>query len=601
MIMIMIMSKNKLVPNPFSQRTGKKDWEQEALRAALVARWRICYIRFMPTTDAFGRYHAQFIEAAYDCVDRLVVNCYFQMGQTGGGFRTFWRNWKGDDGSLRTEGLRQVAGDLARRLHAHCEKHCIPWIECGAGDVKYEIARDLRPKDPQYRGIFAVLVGRAPAPVWEVRRNDRDQITELRHPEHWPHVQHYYFQILDPEWGHVVVRFCGYPPWGVQVIVNGHEWVERKARAQKITLIKSGNCFVEGTDYAAVGDLAAQLSAPDFGSQLQALCERWLYSACLCFALPVAEQERTGFHYDYSIWQLELSRNFLFYKEQVLEEVFQKLIDRTRAPLDIKTLETIFGRRHRQPNSKQKRAGRSGCEVAKEVDASDWDVTVWRVRWGDVVLKIYDKAGRVLRVEVKVLNTAALGCGKRLEKLSEQLGRMQGILERFLASVQAAHVSFLDEGQFERWAEPSQRGNRRLAGLDLNKARNRMLLAAVTGLASQPGGFTGREVAEAVRGRAGWTEEQYPVRRAAYDLAKLRGKGLVERIKGSRRWECRPDNLRVLCAYVVLREQVIKPLLAGAGRKELAPTPTPTSPLDKHYLALHAELSRTFMTLGLAA
>src|ERR1035438_8653067 len=98
---------------------------------------------------------------------------------------------------------------------------------------------------------------------------------------------------------------------------------------------------------------------------------------------------------------------------------------------------------------------------------------VWRVRWGSVVLKVYDKAGRVLRVEVKVLNTAGLGCGKGLGKLGEQLECVQGMLERFLASLQAAHVAFLDAGQFERWAEPSQRGNRRLAGLDLNKARNR--------------------------------------------------------------------------------------------------------------------------------
>jgi hypothetical protein len=65
-----------------------------------------------------------------------------------------------------------------------------------------------------------------------------------------------------------------------------------------------------------------------------------------------------------------------------LEEVFPKLIDRTRAPLEIKTLETIFGRRHRQPTQKSQRAERRGAEVAKEVEASSWDVTVWRVRWG---------------------------------------------------------------------------------------------------------------------------------------------------------------------------------------------------------------------------
>src|SRR6185295_2601792 len=141
--------------------------------------------------------------------------------------------------------------------------------------------------DPKFRGVFAVLVGRAPAPLWEVRRNDRDQIIELRRAQQWPHVQHYYFQIIDPQWGHVVVRLCGYAPWGAQVIVNGHEWVERQARQQQIPVVKSGNCFVEGTDYGAVKPLAAQLSGPDFGEQLQSLCARWLYSACLCFALPV--------------------------------------------------------------------------------------------------------------------------------------------------------------------------------------------------------------------------------------------------------------------------------------------------------------------------
>ncbi len=99
-------------------------------------------------------------------------------------------------------------------------------------------------------------------------------------------------------------------------------------------------------------------------------------------------------------------------------------------------------------------------------------------------------------MEVKVLNTAGLGCGKGLGKLGEQLECVQGMLERFLASLQAAHVAFLDAGQFERWAEPSQRGNRRLAGLDLNKARNRTVIAAVSGLATRPEGFTSADLAE---------------------------------------------------------------------------------------------------------
>ena len=105
-----------------------------------------------------------------------------------------------------------------------------------------------------------------------------------------------------------------------------------QARTQKVRVAKEGNCLIEGTHYRAVDRLASALSGPELGPRLAALCARWRYSACLGFALPLAEQQRLDFQYHYSIWQLEYSRNYLFHQAQVLEEVFQKLIDRTRAP-----------------------------------------------------------------------------------------------------------------------------------------------------------------------------------------------------------------------------------------------------------------------------
>ena len=58
-----------------------------------------------------------------------------------------------------------------------------------------------------------------------------------------------------------------------------------------------------------------------------------------------------------------------------------------------------------------------------------------------------------------------------------------------------------------------------------------------------------------------------------------------------------------MCATpcLFLREQVIKPVLAGVARPELAPAPPKLSPLDQHYLALQAELRHPGHTLGLAA
>src|SRR5262252_7766136 len=474
----------------------------------------------------------------------------------------------------------------------------IPIIEAGSGERKHELAEPHVPKDPTFSGLFLVITGNAPAPIWEVKRNTAGRITEIRHRKNWPFVKHYYFHIMDREWGHVTIRMCGYPPFGAQLILNGHEWVEREARRKCLTVVKDGNCFVEGSDFAAVNRVAARLHQENAIGRLRELCERWIYSTCLCFALVHEEQKRSAFAYQYSVFQLELSRNLLFLRGTTMNEVYQKLIDRTRAPLDLKQVKTIFGFSHR-PHHTAKR-GRQAVQVVKSVDARNYDLTVFKVKWGNLTLKIYDKGGRVLRIEVVAHNVKDLRSGKVLDKLPDLLKRMREMLVRFLGTVQAAHVAFLDEGAFERWSKPTQRGTRRLAGIDLNKARNRHVVDAVVALSTRPGGFTLAQVAEAVQQRAGLAAKAYSSRNAAYDLAKLKGKKLVHRVKASRRYKANPSGVRAMCAYLILRDKVIKPLLAGVVRPFGRP-PKVQAPVDQHYVRLREELNRTFETIGLAA
>jgi hypothetical protein len=42
-------------------------------------------------------------------------------------------------------------------------------------------------------------------------------------------VNHYSFHILHPDWGHVTIKMSGHPPFGAQVILNGHEYVAAQA------------------------------------------------------------------------------------------------------------------------------------------------------------------------------------------------------------------------------------------------------------------------------------------------------------------------------------------------------------------------------------
>ncbi len=122
------------------------------------------------------------------------------------------------------------------------------------------------------------------------------------------------------------------------------------------------------------------------------------------------------------MFQLELSRNLLFRSGAMMEEVYQKLIDRTRSPLDLKQVKTIFGYSHR-PHHTAKR-GHERPEVFKSVQAQSYDLTVFKIKWGNLTLKIYNKGGRVLRIEVVVHNAKELRSGKMLDKLPTLLERM---------------------------------------------------------------------------------------------------------------------------------------------------------------------------------
>ena len=103
------------------------------------------------------------------------------------------------------------------------------------------------------------------------------RIADLHHRKKWPLIKHYYFHLIDPEWGHVTIRMSGYRPFGAQVILNGHEWVQRRAMREQVTINKSSNCFIEGSDFEQVNRLALNLNEAMAAGSLRAVCERWIY------------------------------------------------------------------------------------------------------------------------------------------------------------------------------------------------------------------------------------------------------------------------------------------------------------------------------------
>jgi hypothetical protein len=92
----------------------------------------------------------------------------------------------------------------------------------------------------------------------------------------------------------------------------------------------------------------------------------------------------------------------------------------------------------------------------------------------------------------------------------------------------------------------------------------RSVAEAILHLALNPDGFTVQELADEVRPSLPDVAcDAYTGRQAAYDLMKLRGKRLIERVAKTRRYRPPPMGINILAGWLILREKVIKPVLAG--------------------------------------
>src|SRR5437899_12351628 len=166
-----------------------------------------------------------------------------------------------------------------------------------------------------------------------------------------------------------------------------------------------------------------------------------------------------------------------------MEQVFQALIDRSRAPLDPKTIKTIVGYKHR-PKIHHRTKRSAEWEVA--VERPTYDLTIFKLHCGKLTLKIYTKGERVLRIEAVAHNTKELNCGRSLDKFPEVVSRLNGMLERFADALSCIHQCFIADEMLEHLPVASQFGKTIVGGIDLNKARMPQVVDAVIPFSHSP-------------------------------------------------------------------------------------------------------------------
>ena len=154
---------------------------------------------------------------------------------------------------------------------------------------------------------------------------------------------------------------------------------------------------------------------------------------------------------------------------------------------------------------------------------------VFRAYWKNAFLKQYEKASTFLRNEIVSNNLANFRIKKGLDNLPFIRQRFLDITDRF-AGFQAqclnVHVDF---PLLQRIALPITNGTVKFPGIKIHDTRMIRLMEVLLHAGTSVGGWSTKQIHEAVLTTFQLTAKQYGINQLRYDLRKLKAHGLVQR------------------------------------------------------------------------
>jgi hypothetical protein len=275
-----------------------------------------------------------------------------------------------------SERLKQQAADLAEAAGR-------PFLYVPSSSLsKEKLAAEIATRDGITEGLVCVLRCVEPCMSFSIRR---DQTGRFRFVSQERKCLHLYFYYLDREFGLMHVRLATWLPFGVQVCLNGREYLARRMARAGIGFEQRDNCFARIDDLPRAQALMDELIDRKWDRFLGALARR---------VNPLPRQLNL-YGYYWSIRESEYATDVMFQDAAGLAKLYPALVDHAIKRFRSQDVLRFLGRR----------------TVAKRFEGQVYTSLVERsegVRVKHWVeensLKMYDKQGSVLRIETTINN-----------------------------------------------------------------------------------------------------------------------------------------------------------------------------------------------------
>lgn len=480
-----------------------------------------------------------------ECIDRLYLNAYIPTMQAGGQLVRFLHHRGAEIPSPVL--LGRMTEEYRKTVKCFAKQQEIPMIQFESGQRKDDIAATYREQFAGREGVYLIGVAQERASAFKASKRTYEQAVGFDYSRQSVFVNHYYFYLLDEDFGPAFIKVCSYAPYTGKVCINGHEWAKRQARKQGLEFDALDNGFLSCDEPARLQAICDELGP----EQIQAFFDKWQQR------LPwrlTPEDQAAGFRYRLSIWQAEFSRTQVFADSTQGRQWFEAII---RDNLDVgrpDRIQLVFERRVTQATP-----GLFRTQVVQEgVNPS------LHAYYKKSHVKQYFKEERALRTETTINNTKDFGVNKDISNLPylQQLGRT--INRRLLDAQHTSFTCTLSAQSLARLVQPTVTDDGQQApALRLGHPRVMALLNALTSFAHLPRGLSNRSFRQQVADLLGLDSDGYSSAQMSYDLRRLRLKGLIARIPHSYRYVVTTYGLNVALLLSKLHSRVFRPALAA--------------------------------------
>src|SRR6266481_6233180 len=521
--------------------------------------------------ERFIQLFADLLSLVYHCFDRIVIHGYLSGLSRPEQVVYFFRQVLGIP-VVSKEILSQRTNDYRDWVEAYARNHKIPieGAEKGTRKEDYVLPALRRIEKKNAYGVYFIFKSmeqgrtfRISVPKFPTKDPNHRILAHQR-----SRFTHYYFYIRDAVLGPIIVRVASFFPFHATYWLNGHSFIEQELKRKQIGFHKNDNAFLAVDDVAELQAAADRLSAEIIGKQL----DYWTFLLGPKFSKK--ERSQMNLSRFYAIAQIEYCRNFIFKRHFPIHKIFERSCELGLWRLTAHRISEIFGVRLTK---------RLNGKLATVIDQIEHGHHVFRAYWKHAFLKQYEKFSRYLRNELCSNNLRDFGLKKGLDHLDAVRQRFQTITDGF-ATFQAeclnVHVDF---PLLQRLALPITTGSVRYPGIKIHDTRIIRLLEVLLHAGTTVGGWTAKQIHQAILTTFQLSPKTYGLNQLRYDLRKLKGHGLLQRDGAHYAYRLTEKGVQVALLFLFFHKRLCGPLANSRFHHKPDPAHRPNSKLEAAY------------------